>query len=116
MMRPYKVDTTTTPPIIVAKQEAVPVTYSLSQNYPNPFNLETSIAFFLSSPSQVDLTVYNILGERVKTLAEGEFQTGSHTVTWDGTNQAGHTVASGIYFFRLNAGDNSVTRKMVLLK
>jgi serine protease len=99
-----------------AKLAGIPADFSLSQNSPNPFNLSTSIFFFLPTPSEVDLTIYNILGEKVKTVAQGWLEAGSHTVTWDGTNESGSVVASGIYFYKLNAGDQVVTKKMSLLK
>ncbi len=95
---------------------SVPMQFALYQNYPNPFNPGTSISFYLPEHSRVNLTVYNILGEKVKTLADGEFEAGSHAITWDGTSQAGSGVASGIYFYKMTAGDKSVTKKMSLLK
>ncbi|SYZ72543.1 Peptidase S8 and S53 subtilisin kexin sedolisin (fragment) [Candidatus Zixiibacteriota bacterium] len=95
---------------------SIPMEFALYQNYPNPFNPGTSISFYLPEHSKINLTVYNILGEKVKTLADGEFEAGSHAVTWDGTNQAGAGVASGIYFYKMTAGDKSVTKKMSLLK
>ncbi len=94
----------------------IPEGFTLSQNYPNPFNLNTAISFSLPAPSEVNLTVYNIMGQKVKTLAQGWFEAGSHTVTWDGTNESGSVVASGIYFYNLNAGNQIVTKKMSLLK
>jgi len=95
---------------------SVPSEFEFSQNYPNPFNLSTSISFSLPSPAEVNMSIYNILGEKVKTVAEGWFEAGSHTVTWDGTNESGSVVASGIYFYRLTAGENVVIKKMSLLK
>jgi len=98
-----------------AKLAAIPTQFSVS-NYPNPFNLSTSISFSLPTPSEVNLIIYNILGEKVKTLAKGWFEAGSHTVTWNGTNESGSVVASGIYFYKLTAGENVVVKKMSLLK
>ncbi|MFH0931856.1 MAG: S8/S53 family peptidase [Candidatus Zixiibacteriota bacterium] len=95
---------------------SLPEKFNLFQNYPNPFNLATNISFYISAKSEVNLTIYNILGERVKTLVNGTFEAGSHTVTWDGKNEAGSVVASGIYFYKLNAGNNVITKKMSLLK
>ncbi|MCJ7458216.1 MAG: T9SS type A sorting domain-containing protein [candidate division Zixibacteria bacterium] len=96
--------------------QAVPTKFALDQNYPNPFNPETNISFYLSEKSEVNLAIYNILGQKVRTLAEGPMESGSHTVTWNGKNESGSSVASGIYFYKLNAGDNTVTKKMTLLK
>ena len=113
MMRPLKM---LAPPLAKAMTQAVPTKFALDQNYPNPFNPETNISFYLSEKSEVNLAIYNILGQKVRTLAEGPMESGSHTVTWNGKNESGSSVASGIYFYKLNAGDNTVTKKMTLLK
>jgi cytochrome c peroxidase len=94
----------------------LPASFTLEQSYPNPFNLETTISFSLSKRSYVDLSIYNILGEKVKTLVNGNLDAGNHTITWDGKNESGSVVASGIYFYKLNAGDNVTIKKMSLLK
>ncbi|MEK7775447.1 MAG: C25 family cysteine peptidase, partial [Candidatus Zixiibacteriota bacterium] len=94
----------------------LPAQFSLSQNYPNPFNPSTSIAFELPRRSQVSLTVLNVLGEVVSTLVKSEFLAGHHEVIWDGSANGGLPIASGVYFYRLSAGDFSETRKMILLK
>ena len=95
---------------------SLPQQFTLSQNYPNPFNLSTTISFYLPGKSDVSLSIYNILGEKVKTLVNGNLDAGNHTVTWDGKNESGSVVASGIYFYKLNAGDNVTIKKMSLLK
>ena len=89
---------------------------SLGGNYPNPFNPETEISFSLLERTQVSLVIYNILGEKVKTLVSGEMDAGTHTIHWNGRNEAGNSVASGIYFYRLKAEDFDQTMKMVLMK
>jgi FlgD Ig-like domain len=89
---------------------------SLSQNYPNPFNPQTTIAFSVKERGRVRLAVYDVSGALVRTLANEDFAAGLHTATWDGRNDAGQPVASGVYFYKLIAGDFSHTRKMVLLK
>ncbi len=102
---------------VLGKEVAqIPEEFDISQNYPNPFNLTTSITFYLPAESDVDLSIYNILGEKVKTLARGKFEPGSHTVIWDARNESGSEVASGIYFYRLQAGDKTITKRMSLLK
>jgi len=95
---------------------SVPNQFTLSQNYPNPFNPVTHINFSLPEDCQVSLRVYNILGELVKTLVSGEMFAGTYTALWDGTNEYGDNVASGIYFSRLVAGDKAAVRKMMLVK
>ncbi len=99
----------------------LPTSFHLAQNYPNPFNPTTTIEFTLGAPGQtgaqrVDLNVYNILGQQVKELISGTLPAGNHQVTWDGTDGAGKQVASGIYLYRLQVGDASQAKKMLLLK
>ncbi len=94
----------------------LPTEFSLSQNRPNPFNPTTEISFSLPKPAEVNLTIYNILGEKVVTLTEGTRTAGVHTVTWDGRDSRGNTVASGVYFYRLDAGDFTATKKMLMMK
>ncbi len=83
----------------------------LSQNYPNPFNAETKISFRLNDRARIDLAVYNILGQKVEALADGEYPAGNHFVTWDGGN-----LPSGVYFYRLTLDDGSISRRMILLR
>ena len=82
----------------------VPLDYRLSQNYPNPFNPQTTIAFELRELGEVKLEIYNILGQRVKTLINGKRDAGRYTLKWNGLNDAGNRVASGVYLYRLQAG------------
>jgi hypothetical protein len=91
-------------------------TVSLGKNYPNPFNPETDISFSLPERAQVSLIVYNILGEKVKTLVSGDMDAGTHTIHWNSTDEAGNSIASGIYFYRLKTESFEKTRKMVLMK
>jgi hypothetical protein len=97
-------------------QAAHPLTYALSQNRPNPFNPQTTIDFSLPRASRVTLEVFDILGGLVRTLTAEDMPAGSHQVIWDGLDSAGRPAASGIYLYRLEAGEFSQTRKMVLLK
>jgi hypothetical protein len=94
----------------------IPSELALRQNYPNPFNPETVISFDLPARGQVDVTVYNLLGQQIVTLLQDNLEPGTHTVTWDGTDVSGKSVPSGIYFYRLQANQFSETRKMILLK
>lgn len=95
---------------------SAPQTY-LNQNYPNPFNPETAISFSLSDKnSLVELSVYNMKGQLVKTLLKGELERGQHTVVWNGTNNKEQTVSSGIYYYKLKTDNKTFTNKMILMK
>ena len=96
---------------------ALPLANSLSQNYPNPFNPETTISYALSSDVIVSLTIYNIAGQVVRKLVDGEaLAAGQYQAVWDGRSESGASVASGMYFYLLHAGDYVAKRKMVLLR
>jgi hypothetical protein len=97
----------------------LPTDFTLNQNYPNPFNPETTIEFAVGAGfanMQVRLVVFNLLGEKVSTIINEPLAAGKYSYKWRGTNQQGETMASGIYFYRLTIGDQSQTKKMVLLK
>lgn len=94
----------------------IPVKYELSQNYPNPFNSSTEIRFVIPDRQKVTLTIYNLLGRKVKTLVDKVVAAGEYTVNWDGTNESGNQVASGVYFYKLYSKDIAKMRKMVLLR
>jgi|GEM_PF-4875399 len=98
------------------KASALPKQYSLSQNYPNPFNPSTEIRFALPKSCEVRVEVLNVLGETVRTLASGLQTAGTHFVTWDGTDERGNSVSSGVYFYRIVSDEFTTSRKMVLLK
>jgi len=94
----------------------LPMVFSLSQNYPNPFNPTTTIEFSVASRGRVTLEVFNLLGQRVRVLADGIYEPGRYTVAWDGADQRGNPVSSGAYFYRLNANGFDQMKRMVLLK
>lgn len=94
----------------------MPNTFSMSQNFPNPFNPSTSIYFSLPRASLVILEVFNVVGQKVTTLAKRRFDAGRHLVMWDGKDWQGVINPSGVYLYRLQAGDFVETRKMLLLK
>ncbi len=94
----------------------VPQKYILNQNYPNPFNPSTQINFSLAQAGQVQLDIFNVLGQKVKSLISGNLKTGSHTVEWEGLDKNGNSVAGGLYFYRLEVNGYSQSRKMLLLK
>jgi hypothetical protein len=94
----------------------VPDDFFLSANYPNPFNPMTTIRFGLPSAGQVRLSVFNVLGQKVIDLVDGEMLAGVHEVIWDGRNEDGQAVSSGLYFYRLETAGFSQSRKMLLIK
>jgi hypothetical protein len=90
---------------------------ALRANYPNPFEETTTIGYVLEEKREVRITIYNILGQRVRTLVGGKSKDrGAHRVQWDGTNRYGQPVGSGVYFYRIEAGDFTTARKMVLVR
>ncbi len=95
---------------------STPETFALGQNYPNPFNPATRIDFDLPAEAEVSLRIYNVKGEMVKTLVNGEMTAGRKSVTWDGTDTGGSSAASGVYFYRITAGEFEKTRKMILMR
>jgi hypothetical protein len=88
----------------------------LSQNVPNPFNPTTSISYVLPKRTRVTLRIYNVEGRPVATLVDGVEAPGPHAADWNGRNEAGAPQPSGVYFYRLKAGEQLLTRKMVLIK
>jgi len=93
-----------------------PLRYSLSQNYPNPFNSSTTIDYTIPRPAKVRLDIFNVLGQHVKTLLSESGLAGERTAMWHGDDSNGQPVATGVYFYRLQAGDFIETKKMLLLK
>ncbi|NKB65981.1 MAG: T9SS type A sorting domain-containing protein [Candidatus Latescibacteria bacterium] len=98
------------------RQQTDPVQFSLRQNYPNPFNSNTTISYRLIRDANVELTVYDILGQKVRKLVEGRQIAGSHFAVWNGFNDDGMPAGSGIFIYRLVAGTQVQTRRMVYLK
>jgi len=94
----------------------IPLSFELKQNFPNPFNSNTQIYFGLSYASPVEMGVYDIQGDRIRTLVQNNIEAGFHTITWNGRNDAGQSVSSGLYFYLLRAGRFTEARKMVLIK
>jgi hypothetical protein len=97
-------------------QPSVPATFALSQNYPNPFNPTTRIAYSIPSAQFVSLKVYDLLGRHIRTLIDAGVPAGSHTVSWDGTDDGGSAVPSGVYIYRLITASFASTRKMILVR
>ncbi len=101
---------------VAENPSTIPDKFELKQNYPNPFNPTTTIAFGLPKHSDAKLTIFNLLGQEVRTMSFRGLAAGYHTVEWDGTNDQGYRVESGIYFYQLRAGNFVQTKKMVMLK
>ena len=102
---------------------AVPLRFTLAQNYPNPFNPATTIPyrvggsqFTVHSPLHTTLKIYNILGQLVRTLVDEEKAPGNYKIIWDGKDNAGKEVGSGIYFYQLRTEEYTATKKMILLR
>ena len=95
---------------------ALPVDFSLAQNFPNPFNPTTTIEYNVPKQSLVKIEIYNMLGQRIRTLIDQNRPAGNYSIMWNAKDDSGANVASGMYFYRMNAGDFSALRKLVLLK
>ncbi|MBN1350390.1 S8 family peptidase [candidate division KSB1 bacterium] len=106
-------------PMEVAEQHPlpeIPQTYTLSQNYPNPFNAVTQIRFGLPAATHVDLSVYNMLGQRVAVLVNDKLSAGYHSFRWRAVDESQQNLASGIYFYQLKSENSTLTRKLLLLR
>ncbi|MFH1850912.1 MAG: DUF5689 domain-containing protein [Candidatus Neomarinimicrobiota bacterium] len=104
------------PVVGVAENAPLPKQYALNQNYPNPFNPTTAIQFELADAQRVKMIVYDVLGRQVRTLVSSDMPAGTFTVVWDGNNNHGQMVSTGVYFVRLVAGDFVSVKKMTLLR
>jgi hypothetical protein len=100
----------------VGEKETLPEKFVLLQNYPNPFNPITNIEFMIPEPAHVRIEIFNVLGEKIVTLVDQKLGAGYKIVEWDGKDDQGREVSTGIYFYKLKAGDFTQTKKMVLLK
>ena len=103
---------------VTEEQVGLPGRFALEQNYPNPFNRSTMIRFALPENAAVTLEVFNLLGQKVATLMEGAREAGTYTLRWEGRDDDGRALASGVYLYRLRTGDGTQveTRKLVLMK
>ena len=105
------------PEELSAQDEAVlPIEFAMHQNYPNPFNPVTSIRYDIPSTSNVRISVYSLLGQKVKTLTNSMHQPGFYSAQWNGTNDMGSAVSSGVYICKINAGNYTSIKKMILMK
>jgi glucose/arabinose dehydrogenase len=101
---------------LTGENPPVPESFILGPNYPNPFSEETSIAFTLNRRSPFSIAIYDVGGHFVRTLLEADRPAGTYSETWDGRNMRGEPMASGVYFYRLDAGTITLTKKMILLR
>ena len=97
-------------------ENKIPTAYQLHQNYPNPFNPETIISFSLPKEKQVELTIYNVLGQKIRNLICQSYQAGEHVIKWYGLDDSGEIVNSGIYVYKIKAGAFTDIRKMTFMK
>jgi hypothetical protein len=100
----------------IGKGGVLPTQFSLAQNYPNPFNPETSIGYEVAKSGRVQIAIYNIMGAKVKTLVDQDQAAGIYTIKWYGDSDSGQKVASGVYFYKMTAGDFAEVKKMTVLK
>lgn len=102
--------------IEIGALKPMPTDYALEQNVPNPFNPSTTIQYRLPEAGEVQLVIYNLLGQEVRTLVQESMDAGFHSVVWDGMDEFGKQVASGIYIYRLSVADFTQVQRMMLLK
>ena len=106
-----------TPTSVESMLGAVPEEFVLHEAYPNPFNPSTNIQFDLPKTVPVTLEIYNILGVRIRTLVRREvMNAGRYTAAWDGRDEGGRSVSTGVYVYRISAGDFHASKKMAILK
>ncbi|MDA9671874.1 T9SS type A sorting domain-containing protein, partial [bacterium] len=96
--------------------QITPVDFVLHQNYPNPFNPTTQIKYDLPSDSYVNISIYDVMGRKIKSLFNNNQTSGYHSLRWDATNDIGEGVSAGMYIYTIQAGEYRATKKMVLLK
>ena len=103
-------------PVRIGREAETPRAYRLSQNYPNPFNPETMIRYDVAQDGDVRLSIYTLTGQLVRILADRDHPVGTHSVVWDGTDDIGRGMASGLYLCRMEAGDFRAVRKLLLVR
>jgi hypothetical protein len=109
----YNADNITS--VALNSEKQVPGIYQLLQNTPNPFRHTTTINFAVPRPSRIRLTIYNLTGQKIRSLLDDGKSVGFHTIRWDGQNDEGVFVASGVYFYVLEAGEVTYAKKMILV-
>ncbi|GAG37206.1 unnamed protein product, partial [marine sediment metagenome] len=94
----------------------IPNEFVLEQNYPNPFNPETKIVYHIPAMTRVSITIYNLLGQEVRTLIDKAHSEGNYEVIWDSRNNLGHPVSSGIYIYQLKAENFVTSKRMIVIR
>ena len=94
----------------------IPGVFALHNNYPNPFNPVTNITYDIPEVSEVKLEIYNVTGQHIRTLVNGAHEPGRYRIVWNATNEFGRPLASGMYFYRISAGDFISVKKLLLMK
>jgi len=102
--------------LLIDQNFQLPIAFNLSQNYPNPFNSATKMSFSLPSHAKVNLSIFNILGQKVVELIDADYPPGEHEIIWDGTDSYGRPVSSGTYFAKIMVGDKSASKRIVIVK
>ncbi|MDQ7027959.1 MAG: FlgD immunoglobulin-like domain containing protein, partial [Anaerolineae bacterium] len=100
----------------IDKESGIPIKFGLKNNYPNPFNPQTNIPFSVDKAQEIKLTIYNISGQLVRTLVNARFAKGNFEAVWNGKDNQGQSVSSGIYFSRLQGEGTSSMKQLILLK
>ncbi|GAB4315966.1 MAG: hypothetical protein Kow0074_03790 [Candidatus Zixiibacteriota bacterium] len=103
-------------PVTEYELSSIPDEFTVLEAYPNPFNSSTTIHYHLAAPQEVTVAVYNVLGQRVTTVWDGEQEPGDHFLVWDGRNSNGQAVSSGVYFYRISTANKQTTKPVVLVK
>ena len=102
--------------ILSKTNSGIPLSFSLSQNYPNPFNPITRITYSIPKESQVTISIFNLLGQKIVDLVSQNVVPGEYSIAWDGTNHSGEAIPSGIYIYSIEADEFQSSKKMVLMK
>jgi len=102
--------------VLNSEEEIVSNEFALHQNYPNPFNPETKIQFDVAEKSHVSVEIFNLVGQKVATLANSTMEVGKYTITWNGMNDKGAPLPSGMYFYEMNSSSYHAIKKLVLVK
>jgi flagellar hook assembly protein FlgD len=97
-------------------EESLPLSFHISQNYPNPFNPITRITYSIPKESQVTISIFNLLGQKIVDLVSQNITPGEYSMTWNGTNRSGEAVPSGIYIYSIEADEFQSSKKMVMIK